>query len=1027
MPCITVHYGPPGPDRNQKLFAGCLDLYAPGQITFLYVVATPLRKRQLEELFLQRFRHVFEVPILTFRELVGELVRSQEPYRQVVDEGEKRRILEAILGESSWRMTKNLQGLVGLLPFVSQYVSFVKQQALADEKLLRLQYQKFQQETGPLEEELIALFSRYQRRLEELRCEDQDGLYSFVYESLLTGGLELNRLFPALRRLVFEGFHSFSPVERGIVQVMASEAEEILFSLDLDSPERKVDRFSEACRELIEFLDAFGAQWIFHPGDKAHAQLYFLQPETREDEVLEAALRIQRLKTEYRNLRWDEVAIICSGPDDYKAYLHEIFREMGIPFEWLPGRAAAESKAAATLVHYVRLLEKNFHRDELFDLLYSPYLHVPGLNRSQVQLMERLSIRAGIVEGWQEWTQAFPAWIGDCVKELESSDQGPFVARAEWIEGTAAAFHSVLESLRPEALHENRSCLEWLRLLTSRLEPFVKVEPAPGLSMLRRSRSENLSLGVLLERLKRCAASWSEPDLSLAGFADVFKQEISRITLDPPLDRSAVVVGDKSAFPQCRFRFLFWWGFAEGEFPDHPPQHIFFGDTRSSRWGWRNWRRNLAENYYLFHGLKACGAERVYYSCSKWKAEGPLLPSPFLRYLGSDVSFSAPLLTSPPGAPTVIEEDGSRVGSEVPSRVEDRQENVRRGISVQRLRDSAELSSFEGVFSSPAILTLFRRRFFADAIELSPSRLEDYIQCGFRYFTRQILGVEPLEELEEEITPLEKGGLMHRVLYRFMGEGFSPPPSETDASSRRRWEEQQRSRMAQIVGQELAGIPFEDLFWKHQEKRLTQGLGGEGRGLLARFIEREWERSQRYSVHALEAQLGPVRLDQGSDADTPPVFVKGTIDRIDRQGERFFLVDYKTGLADYRKRVLQGWGFQLPLYILAAAETLGGEIEGAGFYYIRLPLEVELKEIELENRGVWDALVGYYREKALAVAVQLYNGQFPVTLLGESNAGCRSCGFRQICRIDPAKMQQLKLWGRFLADETIVDKGKWIG
>ena len=1009
MPRITVHYGPPGCDRNQGLFEACLKGYEPFHTSFLYVVVTAQRREQLEKVFLDRFSQVFEIPIMTFPELVRKLARGEAVNQAIISEAEKRRLLESVLGKALFSAVHGSNRRAALLPFISQYVSFVKRQNIRDEEMLRLHYRKFKKDFGPTEKELVAIFSRYQRELEEHGCEDQDGLYCLLYEALLTGALKPTRTFPGLRRLVLEGFFSLTPVERGILQVLASEIDEAHFSLDLDSRERQTDHFSEACQELVDFLDRLEAEWVFHDHHDGCAPVSFIRCGTPEEEVLEVARRISQIRGKEPGLDWSEVAVVCSTPGDYRAYVREIFPGFEVPFCWLPGRSLAESRSVGTVLQYIRILERDFPREELFDFFSSPWIHIPGLSRDQIKLMERLSARAGIIGGFNNWITDFSSWIAQYSQKLRELDGSEESQRnqADRMEKISLLFLTSLESLNVVSEHPEwpRTCLEWAGLLMKGLQPFFKDALEQSDRAFRWSRSENLSLTRFFEELGNCASLGVTKPLTFQEFADLLARELSHTDIYVETEEPAVVVGDPWDFRQCRFRFLFWIGFAEGKFPDYPAPRVFLDHAVSGDWRLPSWKSNMSENYHLFHVLRHTASEGTYYSCSRRVAEAPVLPSPFLRYLEPQESPQCPLSEAEQNLPA---------GQE-------REENIERGIRVQAMRDSLQLSAFDGVFSSGPVISLFRREFFPEGVKVSPSQLESYIQCGFRYFLQRILRVEPPQEIEAQWTPLEKGSFLHRVLHRFMGEGF-PPASRAGAGpkSGREWARRARLRMAEIVREELSSFHFQDLFWRHQIKKLVDGLENDDDGLLARFIELEEERSGKFTVHALESKFGPVQLSP------LPILLHGTIDRIDRSPDGYFLLDYKTGIQNHRKHVSEGWGFQLPLYIAAARETLAGKIQSAGFYYLRFPLEVELKEMAIRDRATFDRLVEYYRDKAVRLATQLYQGHFPVTLLGESNAGCRSCRYRAVCRVDPVRMEKVKSSRRFLADETIVERGRWV-
>ena len=60
----------------------------------------------------------------------------------------------------------------------------------------------------------------------------------------------------------------------------------------------------------------------------------------------------------------------------------------------------------------------------------------------------------------------------------------------------------------------------------------------------------------------------------------------------------------------------------------------------------------------------------------------------------------------------------------------------------------------------------------------SATRLESWAACPFAYLMRNILGVEEVENPEDElqITPRDKGSLVHEALEHFIKEALARPP-----------------------------------------------------------------------------------------------------------------------------------------------------------------------------------------------------------------------------------------------------------
>ncbi len=101
---------------------------------------------------------------------------------------------------------------------------------------------------------------------------------------------------------------------------------------------------------------------------------------------------------------------------------------------------------------------------------------------------------------------------------------------------------------------------------------------------------------------------------------------------------------------------------------------------------------------------------------------------------------------------------------------------------------------------------------------VSPSRLETWAACGFRYFLKYILEVTDRDDPErtDEISALDRGSLIHMVLERFIAEAIERGAPEPDTSwsddrpgppacHRRRRREDVRRHRSHGAGGELAG------------------------------------------------------------------------------------------------------------------------------------------------------------------------------------------------------------------------------
>ena len=986
-----VHYGPPSVERNRSLFELCLRSWDSSDTPFLYVVATRSRQRQLQELFLSRFPRVFEIPIVTFPKLVQVLLAAAESRRRRISETEKLCLLEGILQDSSCDSEATRQQIGSRLARLNQIVSFAQHHYLLDEDELRLRYQRWEGSIGTEADTLLECYSRYQRLLQSRGTEDAAGASIRLYECLLTGAIRPKSAVPGLRVLSFEGYYHFTPVQLGILRMLASELEETHFSVDWDSPERNLDCFSDALGDTVGLWQDLEAEWRFYPGRSNPARVYFSEPDTQEAEVRSLASQICRTKLEQRDLRFSDIAVVCSRSGSYETYIREIFSAHHIPLVWFSATSAPGTHAARLLVEYVRLLQRDFHRDQLFDLLSSPWIEVGRLSKTEIRLLERAALQVGIVQGLQQWTKDFSGWITLYAQQLRQEGKD---ADAATLEASYIPFRDFVEALSLDT-DSTRTLAQWLQDLSQRIAPFSKL-PDGSPSWVRR---ENLSLKVYQDSLRNLALAWETRPLNLDRARFALSQLVSQPRSLPELDQDGVAVGTSRDFQQCEFRVIYWLGFGEGQFPG-PSRNLSFPGQQEGDLAIPGPTQGIKEDAHLFHGVRFRASEAVYFSNPKRMGGAKSHPSPFLRHL------AATRIEGP--TPSRLQ---LQTNPELDQKVE-LLGNVRRGIQVQSLRESTRLSHYEGVFTNDRVISELRETFFSEGIRVSPSRLEDYVECGFRYYVRRLLEVQAPESGDEGVPSREMGRIIHRILYRFFQKTIEHRDKEQSLSL-----EDAKSLMLRIASEELKllGGRYQrtrDLIWQDQVRKLLQGLDGDGRGLLASLLEQHWQRPPDSEVHFVEQPISLV-LGHLDPAAAVPIRLTGVIDRMDSTESGYAVLDYKTGETSPLKKLQGGWGFQLPLYLLAAKSMLDKEVLGAAFYIVSLPLRLELKPlaafVERDSHAASPIqLTQEYSQKAVAVARQLYQGHFPVTILGARAAGCRSCPYSRMCRVDSAKMERAR-------------------
>jgi ATP-dependent helicase/nuclease subunit B len=343
--------------------------------------------------------------------------------------------------------------------------------------------------------------------------------------------------------------------------------------------------------------------------------------------------------------------------------------------------------------------------------------------------------------------------------------------------------------------------------------------------------------------------------------------------------------------------------------------------------------------------------------------------------------------------------------------------------------DRKIFSEFEGVLLSEAARARLATQYGPDYI-WSPSRLETYAACPYRFFGEHMLRLEPLPELALESDLARRGSLLHDTLAKLYGVINELADAGKKASAAEVAENFQQM-LDRVVGQRprrgldhaLVEIERRQIAaWAEQFARQHDEyaaawphLDGE---LKATYFEARFGPKNRRSESTDDAVLS---TDQAFELQLrgEPIRFTGQIDRIDVAqvgGVTVFnVIDYKTS-AKHRvdvEKMKAGTQLQLPLYALAVAELLLAEQEAvglsAGYWSIRGkgfaagakqggPLT--LSEIE---RGVvreaahWPELKSALLERIREIVIGIRSGWFPV--YNEDKDCGQFCPLNTGCRI----------------------------
>ena len=246
----------------------------------------------------------------------------------------------------------------------------------------------------------------------------------------------------------------------------------------------------------------------------------------------------------------------------------------------------------------------------------------------------------------------------------------------------------------------------------------------------------------------------------------------------------------------------------------------------------------------------------------------------------------------------------------------------------------------------------------------SASSLQRLIDCPYRYFAADGLGLTARDEVREALEKSDYGERIHRILQRFHEEN-GPIRDQSVAEN----------TLRQLTRSEFSRDLRNDI--RHH-------------GWLARFcaiipayIAWQREREQHWQVERTE-----IHSQQEQDIGLE---IHGRIDRIDKSPSsgNFAIIDYKTGACAKREQTLAGEAVQLPFYCLLLDEPVAEAIYlNLAKDSVKVPYVLDSDELK--------ALTKANHQRLRELQQQLADGQAMPAWGDESS--CRYCTMSGLCR-----------------------------
>jgi ATP-dependent helicase/nuclease subunit B len=660
--------------------------------------------------------------------------------------------------------------------------------------------------------------------------------------------------------------------------------------------------------------------------------LEFVEASTPADEVHWAIGAIRRLLEQGTSSA--TVAVLCRDMGRYAPLLEEVCRRYHVPFSTEQGPPLAASPLVHACLAPLYAARDRLDRQSLVELGTSTYLARHNQHARNLEV-DRVLRDAG--------------YLDETVCSPESA-----ISRLV-----------ALRRRRGQSTDREESCLAALRPLLAAARSFARAGTlGNALALLSRYIDEfhlyrngiGSGTSATVARDASAIASFQRivedltADVSLLGMAAAATTPTSTISLLHQAmggvslssrNRDAVSL---LSFPEARgrrFDHVFIVGLNEGVCPARHPQHPLLtdADRQVLNGFWRRWRLLTSadrgkDEALLFRFAVSMAQKSLHLSCAAADEGGtPLLPSEYLEDILANPSFTLRHFGRQPAVPDLCRCTDQQellsallpIPATVPVRLAPLLNRIMSNGQRERERfttpdmSSAACGPASGCMTRADILAELRRHFSTPmGNQFSPTLLEEYGRCPFRFFLHQLAGISPPQQLALDLVPAERGTLLHSLLQAFFEqagcEGLLPL---TGAAAETRLLE----RVADgVFARWEANHPLPHPLWQAEKRRALT--------LAASVIDAEAREASGLLPVAMEHRLSPLAVPS---PDGSTIHLTGVMDRIDRSadGSHLRVVDYKLSRDKSRfvrllKRDEMGVrSFQMPIYAAAAAKEFG--------------------------------------------------------------------------------------------------------
>ncbi len=692
---------------------------------------------------------------------------------------------------------------------------------------------------------------------------------------------------------------------------------------------------------------------------------------------------------EKNKLSLHRIAILLRSTDLYLPIFSDILHRAGIPFYREGGKPLATTQIGRALLLLLDFLGTDWKRTDLLSLLsVFPFdaKHLQGL---------------GHRADWDRWTRdaGVTRGLGNFLSRLSSWRTPTPLPEKEKFIPLMRDWFSTFDRLWEHASDPSR--------FSSELSGFIKKYALPN--------EEAVATVETIEGIRDLLSFPMEKESHL--IQAIRKRILSKGISSGGFERNGLFLGSLESARSIAFDTILIPGLNERVFPAPPQTDPLLLDherrelNQELHGGMVLKERRLFEERLLFNVTCAQASRELILSYPRMdRANGKeLLPSPFYSRRREEVSQevrSFPMVRWAKRSETILDRSDWLVGhlgawslQEGSDAIQDWSpisSAVHRWVS-HRLGENL-WTEFEGR------IDLGGKTF---PMVFSPSRLETYATCPYRYFLRELLELEPslAPDEAEKIRPTDRGSIVHDILFRLFSELRQDKLLPLRMENRSTIIKRLNTIAHEVFRKAEATVPLgHRLIWETDQAFLLSDLQA--------FIDFEMREITPYLPDDFEVSFGeekPLTFSLGRRT----VQIRGVIDRIDLTSDRkkARVIDYKTGsLRRYKDdRFDGGTTLQLPLYLSALPLLYPG-------------IDIHQTEALLWNTGYSSgfervsfsgAMLEARRKDLIKLLSTMVEGMATGLFIprpGKDRKNCATCDFTSICgkNIDSVYLRKME-------------------